>query len=378
MGDRRPRIAVLCTECRPLSHADVIVSRWLEPFPADHLYGWVKPAGQIVSIYAEQRHSQRDLLPAMIARHGIQCFDSIEKALTLGGDDLAVDGILLIAEHGDYPLNEFGQKLYPRKEFFDGVMGAFDKFGKSTPVFFDKHLSWNPDWIRTMSDRVANSRIPFFAGSSLPFSLPSSLSSIPRGSKFEEVVAVYFNGVESYLFHSAELVESVIENRLSARDGISEVVAWKDEEVWSAVDRGEFSWDLVEAACSSVSEEALLAIQRLRQRRGGGPVYAFRLRYHDGFNVTHFMQTDVVRQWCLAARLADGERIVSGSPDLGGAGHYFPHFARLCVEIDEFFVSGQSPVLGDRIYRTSMTTALCLRALQAPGRRLSTPELDSP
>jgi len=375
MNNERPRIAVICTEYRPLSHADVIVSRWLEPFPTDHLYGWTQPASQIVSIYAEQRHNQKDLIPASVARHGLQCFPSIEKALTLGGDSLAVDGILLIAEHGDYPENELGQKLYPRKEFFDAIMAVFEAAGRSVPIFFDKHLSWNPEWIREMSDRVAKSRIPFFAGSSIPFSLPESLTDLPRGSKFDEVVAIYYTGLESYLFHSAELVESVIAGRFSEQEGISEIVAWKDEEVWQAVDRGDFSWELVEAACASASPEALEAIQRLRRDRDGGPVYAFRLRYDDGFYVTHFMQTDVVKHWCLAARLDGGQNIAAGSPDVGGAAHFFPHFARLCVKIDEFFISGRSPIPTDRIYRTSMTTALCLRALQAPGRRLSTPEL---
>lgn len=107
MNNAHPRIAVICTEYRPISHADVIVSRWLEPFPSDHLYGWAQPVSQIVSIYAEQRNNQKDLIPTAVARHGIQCFSSIEKALTLGGDYLAVDGVLLIAEHGDYPDNEF-------------------------------------------------------------------------------------------------------------------------------------------------------------------------------------------------------------------------------------------------------------------------------
>ena len=42
----------------------------------------------------------------------------IAEALRCGGDKLAVDAVLIIGEHGDYPRNEIGQKQYPRYEFF--------------------------------------------------------------------------------------------------------------------------------------------------------------------------------------------------------------------------------------------------------------------
>jgi hypothetical protein len=42
----------------------------------------------------------------------------LPDALTLGSSQLAVDGVLLIAEHGDYANNEKGQTLWPRYEFF--------------------------------------------------------------------------------------------------------------------------------------------------------------------------------------------------------------------------------------------------------------------
>lgn len=40
-------------------------------------------------------------------------YKSIAEALCLGGDKLAVDGVLLIGEHGTYPKNEAGMTLYP-------------------------------------------------------------------------------------------------------------------------------------------------------------------------------------------------------------------------------------------------------------------------
>ena len=37
---------------------------------------------------------------------------------------VAVDGILAIGEHGDYPINAKGQRLYPRRHFWEQIAGA--------------------------------------------------------------------------------------------------------------------------------------------------------------------------------------------------------------------------------------------------------------
>jgi len=371
------KIAVLSTEFHPASHTDVIVSRWLEPFLNDHLYGWSAPSSRIASFYVAQRKMTSDLTNAVTARYGIPSFDSISGALTLGGDELAVDAVMLIAEHGDYPENEFHQKLYPRKEFFDQMVEVFRRSGRVVPVFFDKHLSWNTEWIEEMTSTVRALQIPFFAGSSIPFSLPESLETIPPATPFEEVVSVYCNAVESYLFHSAEFVESVVERRNSQDPGIAEIKAWEGEAVWQAVYRGEFSWELLEAACASSSAEHLAAIRTHRAARGQ-PVYAFQVQYRDGLKVTHFMQKDVVRKWCLGARIAGQDHLLSGTVLSSGADHYYPHFARLCRQIEDFFLTGRSPVPISRIWTTSMITAWAMQALAQPGVPLSVSESHPP
>lgn len=369
-----PKIAVLSTEFHPASHTDVIVSRWIEPFPTDALYGWHAPAAKVASFYVAQRKMSSDLTSALALRQGIPCYSTISDALTLGGSELAVDAVFLIAEHGQYPENEFRQKLYPRKEFFDEMVKVFERSGRVVPVFFDKHLSWNPEYIREMAATIRNKRIPFFAASSIAFSLPDALASVPSGTVFEEVVAVYYNALEAYLYHSLEFVESVIEHRSSREGGIATITAWEGEAVWEAVDRGEFSWDLLEAAGASASDASLEAIRAHRAKRGQ-PVYAFKLQYCDGLVVTHFMQTDVVRKWCLGARVAGETAPLAGTVLSSGADHYYPHFARLCREIEDFISTGHSPVSVVRSYTTSMATALSMRALSQQGTPLPTPEL---
>ena len=55
----------------------------------------------------------------------------------MGGDKLAVDGVVFIGEHGEYPFNEKGQHLYPRYELYKQIMDVFRESGRSVPVNCD-------------------------------------------------------------------------------------------------------------------------------------------------------------------------------------------------------------------------------------------------
>ena len=162
----RPRIAAIVTVYRKLSHGQGIVDRFLDG------YGWegrhYRPAVEVVSLYVDQKPAG-DLSAEREKRHpGLKVYPTIAGALTRGTDRLAVDGVLLIGEHGKYPRNEKGQTLYPRYEFFQQTVDVFRRSGRSVPVFNDKHLSWNWDWAKSMVDTAKELGFPFMAGSSLP------------------------------------------------------------------------------------------------------------------------------------------------------------------------------------------------------------------
>src|SRR5207244_4923362 len=90
------------------------------------------------------------------------------EALTLGGNQLAVDGVLLIAEHGNYPLTPKGEKLYPRRRFFEEVVKVFRASKRIVPVFNDKHLAYNWADAKWMYDQHRELGFPMMAGSSVP------------------------------------------------------------------------------------------------------------------------------------------------------------------------------------------------------------------
>ena len=53
-------------------------------------------------MYVEQ-FTDRDLARGMAKKYNVPLFDTIEKAVTVGGDSIPVDGVISIGEHGDYP-----------------------------------------------------------------------------------------------------------------------------------------------------------------------------------------------------------------------------------------------------------------------------------
>ena len=119
---RRPKITALTTIYHKYSHSQHIVDRFLEG------YGWEgrhhRPQMDVVSLYVEQVEGN-DLSRERENRYPqLKIFPTIADALTLGGNKLAVDGVLLIAEHGNYPENEKGQKLYPRYESSKSIARA--------------------------------------------------------------------------------------------------------------------------------------------------------------------------------------------------------------------------------------------------------------
>src|SRR5687768_14717330 len=155
---QRKRVAAIVTEYRIRSHADNIVTRLLEGY-ALH-WQVVAPRVEVASLYTDQV-PENDISRELAARHGVPIYPTIREALTLGGDTLAVDGVVIVAEHGDYPYNEKGQHLYPRRRFFEEVVQVFRDSGRVVPVFNDKHLAWSWDDAKWIYDQAKALGVPF-------------------------------------------------------------------------------------------------------------------------------------------------------------------------------------------------------------------------
>src|SRR5882724_4091561 len=103
---RRPRVAAIYTVCHHRSHAHVILENFLTPYLFNGKL--VQPTVEVVSIYADQIAPSADLTEGMLRRFRLPHYKTISEALTLGGKELAVDAVLSIGEHGNYPTNKLG------------------------------------------------------------------------------------------------------------------------------------------------------------------------------------------------------------------------------------------------------------------------------
>ena len=176
---------------------------------------------------------------------------TIADALTLGTGKLAVDAVLLIAEHGDYPLNAKLQKLYPRGRFFREVLDVVRALGPPVPVFIDKHLSYSRAEAQQMVDQARALNVPLMAGSSLPVTwrLPaagdpagphhSTTSSSPRAATSRSSASTPWRPFSAWWSGATAR---------ASRRASSPVTCLEGDAVWKAGDQGVWSWDLLRHA----------------------------------------------------------------------------------------------------------------------------------
>jgi hypothetical protein len=221
-------VAAVVTEYRTNSHADVILTKILQGY--DH-QGGAGPDLRLVSLFTDQV-PKNDLSRDLAEKHGFRIAGTIEEALTLGGDKLAVAGVLSIGEHGDYPWTEdTAQHMYPRRRFFDAIAATYRKCGRVAPLFNDKHLAYAWADAKHMYDTAREMKIPFLAGSSIPVTSRTPPLELPRGCHITEAVGIGYGNLESYGFHALEGVQCMVERRQGGETGVAAVQAVRGEEI---------------------------------------------------------------------------------------------------------------------------------------------------
>ena len=359
----KPRpVAGVVTVYRKNSHADVILTKILEGWKHDCGPG---PALKLASLYVDQ-FPDDDMARAMAKKHGVPIFDSIEKAVAVGGKAIPVDGVISIGEHGDYPTNELGQKLHPRKRFFEEITAAFEKYGRVVPVFSDKHLG--PVWAdaKWMYDRAAKLKVPFMAGSSLPVSFRSHKLDVPLGSEIESAVGIGYDGFDIYGSHALDCYQWFVERRKDAEKGVKWVQFLQGPAVWKAVDDGLVAKAVLQAAFDIVADP------KAKGMREDERAALFLFEYADGFRGAQFMLQNV-------ARTAVGVKLKGQKPAATSfeerAEPRYPHFAYLLKAVETMVHTGRPSY---PVERTLLTSGILDRALTSRSKKsakLDTPEL---
>jgi hypothetical protein len=379
--DKAPKkLAVVTTAYYYLSHAYHVCGRFLNGYLRDGKMHY--PDFGVAGMYVEQTGAG-DLSKEHARKHGFALYPDIAGALTLGGDKLAVDGVLLIGEHGDYPFNEKLQKLYPRYEYFQKIVEVFRKSGRSVPVFCDKHLSYDRKKAREMAATARKVGFPLMAGSSLPVTWRRPELELPLGVRMEGALVASRGEMEIFGFHALESLQCTVERRAKAETGVRAVTCLEGEAVWKAGDKGLWSWDLLEAALSRSPSLNVgdirdncrqFAAPPNRPTFPKGPL-AFLVEYRDGLKAAALLLNGHVDDTTFAAKLADEKEPASTLFDLPappGAGF----LQALTVKIEEFLATGRPSQPLERTLLTGGILDVALESRFRGGQRIETPDLD--
>ncbi|MGX1932859.1 hypothetical protein [Microbacterium resistens] len=347
-------------------HTDVIVPPIVEGWALDGVA--YETELEVVSMYLEQIGCAQgeDIGLPFLAKHGIRRALSIGEALApAGGNGLGVDGVVIIGEHGDYELNEFGQQAYPRRRFFDAAVSAMTAAGRYVPIFNDKGLAYSA---RDANDLVATARrlgIGYGAGSTIPLSwrVPSG-AEWPLGARMDAAVLLGWGPLERYGFHCLEGLQAHTERRAGGETGVDKVVAMGSDDARAAIKSGRVDAALLDAAFAALDldDEA----RRSAVTTIGGII---EVHYSDGLVAHVLVCQDEVRQFAFAAR---GAVDFACQMWLPGAPHL--HFTFLVRQIEHLVRAGRPQI---PIERTQLTTGVLDYAMRswATGKESSTPDL---
>jgi hypothetical protein len=367
--ERRPHVAAINSIYRLRSHAYHIAGRFIYGYTIDGKHH--QPPFKLVRMINDQS-PDNDLGPEVCAKHGIELCHSVAEAL--GGEkSLDVDAVLLIIEHGDYPVNEFGQIEYPRFEMFDQIVRVFRASGRSAPVFVDKHLSYDHRKAARMVQTAREMGFGLMAGSSLPVVWRRPELDPPLGTRFREglVAFGYDRGpAEIYLFHALETLQVMMERRAGGETGVKSVTALRGDAVWRAGDEGQWSWSLLEAALARNPSRNYGKV-----REQVKDPLALLLEYRDGTRGAVLNLIEACSEFSFAGSVAGEPAPLSTwfvLPPPPGA----RFFDALNWNIERFFAAGKTPYPVERTLLTSTALDLGLHSLHEGEAPIASPALD--
>jgi hypothetical protein len=352
------------------SHADLILGRMPQTETLDGM-GRI-PTLQLASLYTDQV-PKTDISRQIAADLRFPIVKTIPETLTLGQDKIAVEGAMVVAEHGDYPLSPTGALAFPKRKFFEQVFQTVDKYARrGLPVFCDKHLADTWEDAKWIYDEAKKREMPLMAGSSVPSAWRYPPIDMPRGAKLKEIHVVSYHHIDVYGFHALEAMQALVERRAGGETGVAAVQTFVGDEVWGAAERGVYDRKLLDATLAAMRDRPLppgKRVEELAQK----PVLCV-IEYRDGLRACFFTLDGAVQEWATAWKDQDGR--VTSLTFVMQEERPFSHFAVLFNGIEQFMHTGRAPWPVERTLLTSGLIDECLRSKAAGGTRRETPHLD--
>jgi hypothetical protein len=352
-------------------------------------YGWGgtyhHPEMDVVSLYVDQR-GEGDVFEDRLDRHpSLKLYPTIAEAVTRGSSKLAVDGVVVVGEHGEYPLSPTGIMMHPHFEFFEQITKVFRDSGRSVPYFNDKELSWKWDWCKQMVDTSRELGFPLQGGSSLAVTWRVPSVEMPLGSPIREAISIGYGGIASYDFHALETIQCMVERRKGGETGVEWLQTYRGDSFWKAHREGLWSQALFKAALSrsdtlrpgsSAFTDIFPTVEQM-QAMVPDPV-AYHYQYRDGLVCTMLLLNGLVRDFTFAAT-------IDGQPKPFSTQMYLPmpdgrttlasFFSPLVHNAELMFLTGKAQY---PIERTLLTSGLLIAGVESNNKglqRVETPNL---
>ncbi|MYA79413.1 MAG: hypothetical protein F4X39_02655, partial [Acidobacteriia bacterium] len=341
----KPRIAAITTVYFERSHADVFFSRILHGYRLNKKTYY--PRLEVASMYLDQV-PDNDMGYDLAEEYGFKVYPTVAETLRCGGDRLAVDGIALVAEHGEYPSNEKGQQLYPRYELFMQLIDVMKQDGAVCPIFVDKHFSYSWEKASAMYGAAKEMGIPLMAGSTVSLAWRYPPLELDYTQELEQALTVGFGHTDALGFHTLEALQAIVEKRMGGETGVESVQAFRGSKVWELRDQGVWSQELFEAA-----------LARTETRKEGLPEdlieepVLFLIDYRDGLKGRLLMANGLLRSWVVAAsRKGSGEIL---STECRIQFHIHGHWGFMARNFENLIADG---ILPNPVERTLLTTGV--------------------
>ncbi|WP_051669504.1 hypothetical protein [Bryobacter aggregatus] len=367
-ANRKKGVAAIVTEYRFYSHADVICGRLISGYTANNI--WTAPRTQLVSLYTAQVPAT-DMSREMASRAGFQIYPTIPAALGLGGSRVAVDAVVFVGEHGNYPFNAEGQHLYPRYELFSQILDVYEKTGRAVPTFFDKHFSYDFAKAKEMFARSRKLGFPLMAGSSVTLSLREPYLQPQLETPMREAAVIGGGPTDAYGFHLLEVLQCFAERRKGGETGVASVEWIDGDAIWQWLDAGAGAW--AKPLLEDAYKTQLLAAKGGMRETAKQPVL-FRIAYRDGFRAVALLHEPSGNDRSVAIRVEGQPQLLRTmmSPTVART---LPHFDALVHCMEEMFISGKEPYPPERTLVTTGILAYAFASKRSKGP-VMTPDLD--
>jgi hypothetical protein len=361
----KPRIAAITTVYYERSHADVFFGRILQGYRLNKKT--YQPRLEVASMYLDQV-PENDMGHDLAEEYGFKVYPTVAEALRCGGDRLAVDGVALVGEHGDYPFNDQGQHLYPRHELFMQIIDVMKQDGVTCPIFCDKHFSYSWDKAFEMYNAAKELRIPLMAGSTVSLAWRYPPLELDYTQELDQAVVVGFGRTDDMGFHTLEAMQSIVEKRKGGETGVASIQSFRGNKVWELRDQGVWSQELLDTA-----------LARTESRNEGKPEdlledpILFLIDYRDGLKGRLLMGDGLIRSWVVAASRKNSGEILSTECRIQF--HLHGHWGFMARNFENLVADGTLPNPAERTLLTTGILSFAMDSLYDNARLIETPEL---